>query len=83
MAPKKASKAEARLKIIQTLRDSLLEFAIEAEGEENLTRDDMIEMRENLLEVADVLLDDLRFDVNGVNADGSVSVSLTPDWETF
>jgi hypothetical protein len=80
---RKASKNEARLKLIQTLRDCLLEFAIEAEGEENLSREDMLEMRENLIEVADVLFDDLRLEVVSVNADGSVSVTLTPDWETF
>ncbi len=80
---RKASKNEARLKLIQTLRDCLLEFAIEAEGEENLSRDDMLEMRENLIEVADVLFDDLRLEVVSVNTDGSVSVTLTPDWETF
>ncbi len=80
---KKASKAEARLKLIQTLRDCLLEFAIESEGEENLSREQIIEMRDNLLEVADVLFDDLALEVVSVNADGTVTCTLVPDYETF
>lgn len=83
MAKKKISNAEARLKLIQTLRDCLLEFAIEAEGEENLTRDQMIEMRENLIEVADVLFDDLQLEVVSVAPDGTVTCTLVPDYETF
>jgi hypothetical protein len=83
MAKKKISKADARLKLIQTLRDCLLEFAIEAEGEENLTREQMIEMRENLIEVADVLFDDLRLEVVSVNDDGTVNCTMVPDYETF
>lgn len=84
MATKKTwSKAEARLKTLNTLRDILLEFAIEAEGEENLTRDQMIEMRENLVEVADVIMEDLYFEVVSVNADGTVTCTVKPDPETF
>lgn len=83
MAKKKVSTAEARLKLIQTLRDCLLEFAIEAEGEENLSREQIIEMRDNLLEVADVLFDDLQLEVVSVNADGTVNCTLVPDYETF
>lgn len=83
MAKKKVSAAEARLKLIQTLRDCLLEFAIEGEGEENLSREQIIEMRDNLLEVADVLFDDLQLEVVSVNADGTVNCTLVPDYETF
>lgn len=83
MATKKISNADARLKLIQTLRDCLLEFAIEGEGEENLSREQMIEMRENLLEVADVLFDDLRLEVLSVGTDGTVTCTLLPDYETF
>jgi len=83
MASKKNwSKAEARMKSIQTLRDILLEFAIEGEGEENLTREQMIDMRDNLMEVADVILDDLQFEVVSV-ANGVVTCTITPDPDTF
>lgn len=80
---KKVSTADARLKLIQTLRDSLLEFAIEAEGEENLTREQIIEMRENLIEIADVLFDDLVLEVVSVASDGTVTCTMVPDYETF
>jgi len=83
MASKKNwSKAEARLKSLQTLRDILLEFAIEGEGEENLSREQMIEMRDNLVEVADVILEDLGFEVISVS-NGVVTCTITPDPDTF
>jgi hypothetical protein len=84
MASKKTwSKAEARLKTLNTLRDILLEFAIEAEGEETLTREQMIEMRENLVEVADVIMEDLYVEVVSVSADGTVTITVKPDPDTF
>ena len=43
----------------------------------------MIEMRENLVEVADVIMEDLYVEVVSVSADGTVTITVKPDPDTF
>jgi hypothetical protein len=63
---------EARLKVHGTITEVLVAMAVE----DNATDEEVEALEEEMSELADVILEDLGLEVDGVNDDGSLSVTL-------